>query len=227
MALIKCPECGKEISDQADFCPNCGYGFEGKKRKKAHANNGRDKTSTGMILNTIATISWIVLIAYIFLALGGVNAYATKEKYNVDNLEPFSAVSRGMDGKTVSKFIELDQVSECKDDGYKIDYVVGKNRLAEVSSPTSFYIELCGIVLICILGFVIYRMKNSNNKMGRVLPFVYLGLTILTMVAFTFTSFLFIITVLGIPVILFIIQIVAAIKYISGARLMKSAVLDS
>lgn len=34
MALIKCPECGKEISDQADFCPNCGYGFEGKKEKK-------------------------------------------------------------------------------------------------------------------------------------------------------------------------------------------------
>lgn len=24
MALIKCPECGKEISDKADFCPNCG-----------------------------------------------------------------------------------------------------------------------------------------------------------------------------------------------------------
>lgn len=25
MALIKCPECGKEISDQAPACPNCGY----------------------------------------------------------------------------------------------------------------------------------------------------------------------------------------------------------
>jgi|ERR1041384_6337393 hypothetical protein len=24
MALIKCPECGKEISDQAAVCPNCG-----------------------------------------------------------------------------------------------------------------------------------------------------------------------------------------------------------
>lgn len=28
MALIKCPECGKEISDKADKCPNCGYFFE-------------------------------------------------------------------------------------------------------------------------------------------------------------------------------------------------------
>ena len=25
MALIKCPECGKEISDKAESCPNCGY----------------------------------------------------------------------------------------------------------------------------------------------------------------------------------------------------------
>lgn len=25
MALIKCPECRKEISDQSDICVNCGY----------------------------------------------------------------------------------------------------------------------------------------------------------------------------------------------------------
>ncbi|WP_417039619.1 zinc-ribbon domain-containing protein, partial [Clostridium porci] len=25
MSLIKCPECGKEISDKAEKCPGCGY----------------------------------------------------------------------------------------------------------------------------------------------------------------------------------------------------------
>ena len=25
MALITCPECGKEVSDKAKMCPNCGY----------------------------------------------------------------------------------------------------------------------------------------------------------------------------------------------------------
>ena len=24
MALIKCPECGKQISDKAEVCPHCG-----------------------------------------------------------------------------------------------------------------------------------------------------------------------------------------------------------
>lgn len=36
MALIKCPECGREnVSDSADICPNCGYGINAHfKRKK-------------------------------------------------------------------------------------------------------------------------------------------------------------------------------------------------
>ncbi|WP_194608622.1 zinc ribbon domain-containing protein [Clostridium vitabionis] len=25
MALIRCPECGREVSDQAEMCPGCGY----------------------------------------------------------------------------------------------------------------------------------------------------------------------------------------------------------
>ena len=25
MALIKCPECGKEVSDTVKECPNCGF----------------------------------------------------------------------------------------------------------------------------------------------------------------------------------------------------------
>lgn len=28
MALVKCPECGKEVSDTANACPNCGYGVK-------------------------------------------------------------------------------------------------------------------------------------------------------------------------------------------------------
>ena len=30
MALIKCPECGKQISDQAEACPKCGCPIEPK-----------------------------------------------------------------------------------------------------------------------------------------------------------------------------------------------------
>lgn len=33
MALIKCPECGKEISDRASTCPNCGCPIETEEKR--------------------------------------------------------------------------------------------------------------------------------------------------------------------------------------------------
>lgn len=39
MALIKCPECGKEISDQAASCPNCGCPI-----KKPNVNSGEENS---------------------------------------------------------------------------------------------------------------------------------------------------------------------------------------
>ena len=38
MALIHCSECGKEISDSAEFCPNCGCKTD--LGKKAQAKKG-------------------------------------------------------------------------------------------------------------------------------------------------------------------------------------------
>lgn len=35
MALIKCPECGKEISDKASACINCGFPLNNSVAKKA------------------------------------------------------------------------------------------------------------------------------------------------------------------------------------------------
>lgn len=33
MAMIKCPECGKDISSSAEKCPNCGYPMSGKQKE--------------------------------------------------------------------------------------------------------------------------------------------------------------------------------------------------
>ena len=46
MALIKCPECGKEISDKAKICIGCGYPIELLKRSSecVTANDEKEKT---------------------------------------------------------------------------------------------------------------------------------------------------------------------------------------
>ena len=43
MALIKCPECGKEISDQAENCPNCGYPI--KNQSTNNVNNNQQNSN--------------------------------------------------------------------------------------------------------------------------------------------------------------------------------------
>ena len=35
MALIKCPECGKEVSDKAKACPHCGFEIAQQKQNKS------------------------------------------------------------------------------------------------------------------------------------------------------------------------------------------------
>jgi hypothetical protein len=35
MALIKCPECGKQVSDKAQSCPGCGYPLQSEVKKPA------------------------------------------------------------------------------------------------------------------------------------------------------------------------------------------------
>lgn len=55
MALIKCPECGKEISDTVEQCPHCGYSLKKKKDKNIIV-----KTAIGVI----------VVLTVIFIARG-------------------------------------------------------------------------------------------------------------------------------------------------------------
>jgi len=51
MALVKCPECGKEISDTAKSCPNCGYVFKKK---------GTSKT----IIRFVAVVAAIIVAVF-------------------------------------------------------------------------------------------------------------------------------------------------------------------
>ena len=57
MALTNCPECGKEISDQADKCPNCGA----PTRKKAEEKSTKKKTR-GCLGTVLIVFSLLILI---------------------------------------------------------------------------------------------------------------------------------------------------------------------
>lgn len=63
MALIKCPECGKEISDKAISCPGCGYPIyktemetEQDRVNIRNKNKGKNLLTFGGILLTITML---------------------------------------------------------------------------------------------------------------------------------------------------------------------------
>ena len=41
MAMIKCPECGKDVSDQAEACMNCGFSIKQYMIEKEYNENAR------------------------------------------------------------------------------------------------------------------------------------------------------------------------------------------
>ena len=61
MSLIKCPECGKEISDKAAYCVNCGYSLAWDEQKPRRVNK------------TIIVIITIIIVAA--LCVSGVMIY--------------------------------------------------------------------------------------------------------------------------------------------------------
>lgn len=75
VALIKCPECGKEISDTVKYCPNCGVEI-----KKQNLTTDKAKIK-----------NYIVIAVSIFLIIIAISLVASSEfKYYLDNIDYYT-----------------------------------------------------------------------------------------------------------------------------------------
>ena len=63
MALIKCTECGHEVSDKASMCPNCGCPIESLGAAQEEVIYEEPKKKKGWI--------WALIVALLCLVLGG------------------------------------------------------------------------------------------------------------------------------------------------------------
>lgn len=88
MALIKCKECGKEISDQAESCPNCGYRLKKQNIQNViveKTNNIRAGTMLCIIGSTI-TIGFILIILVMMCIPATQNMSNAKITMDTDNI---------------------------------------------------------------------------------------------------------------------------------------------
>lgn len=68
MALIKCAECGKEISDKAPSCPSCGNPINNKLQQKPVVIEQTYKK-----WKVVKLVSGILIVIGIFNLFGGIN----------------------------------------------------------------------------------------------------------------------------------------------------------
>lgn len=86
MALINCPECQKEISDQAKTCPHCGLSVQKElAKKKAEEEKKRVEELAKNASPTINAISHIVVFVIIALIIGVIVYACNKPTYDSDD----------------------------------------------------------------------------------------------------------------------------------------------
>lgn len=91
MALINCPECGKQISDNAKACPECGFQIQKDLMTKKLAsqtekiiNENKEKINNNKkSVTIIGVIACIVLMLLVSIVISG-NALNENEKYGYE-----------------------------------------------------------------------------------------------------------------------------------------------
>jgi hypothetical protein len=67
--IVKCSECGKEISDKAKFCVNCGCPLNLMEDKNKQAEENSSEQSDKPEVTALKTVATIILVCGIILAI--------------------------------------------------------------------------------------------------------------------------------------------------------------
>lgn len=114
MALIKCTECGKEISDQAVACPECGFLIKKEKRKKS----GRK-----VVLIAIAVIVAILVVLGAIVLIQGNTKKQEKISYinkAIEEVEKGKLPSKAEFNNLLSEYDSLTDNAKEKISNWKV-----------------------------------------------------------------------------------------------------------
>ena len=95
MALITCDECGKEYSDKADKCPNCGNPNQSFQNVNTIIQKDKGFWSAGRLTIGVISIILFVFIVFQSCTVGINNALEEKEREEFTRLK----VIKKMQGK--------------------------------------------------------------------------------------------------------------------------------
>lgn len=131
MALIKCPECGKEISDKTSSCPNCGYPIK-KKITFTHKK----------IIVPIVIVALAVIVIFI-VSFGGNNKLIRNAKWDESLNSVLKREQKNVSGDNIyisDDIICISNISIYGEDRCKLWYKFDENnKLNEIIVRANSY----------------------------------------------------------------------------------------
>lgn len=167
MALIKCPECGKEISSSAEKCPSCGYPIKTKIQTNTVTSKNAKKNKRGCLPTTL-----IVILAIAFISLIVQNNDSGDPGYtNAD-------VSNGNFDRPETGLTELDQDSDSKESKSSIAQPESENATETVADQNTIDVDIskCHVKYIsseivsnaageeCLVIYYEFTNNSSENR---------------------------------------------------------------
>lgn len=144
MAMIKCPECGKEVSDKASTCPSCGCPV-----------NGQKKGVDPKIIIAVVAVAIIAVIVILVIPKGNNSNVETKTVTNEVVEEP------QVKSETMDMLFDLSSyIGKAEDD--VIDEIKQKYN-AEIKPLEMWYTVTSDFVSLKNVYFII-----DSNKEGKI-----------------------------------------------------------
>lgn len=116
MALIKCPNCGQDISDKAEKCPNCGW--EKKREKKNSESQFKMPSNQYIVFGGIVVAAMIICI---IVCVGITNNICKRyEKSIIDTIQNSTVKEeRTLEEASLNEQIEEEKSEENASDSLK------------------------------------------------------------------------------------------------------------
>ena len=158
MALIKCTECGHEVSDKAQSCPNCGCPIGNVEIIQEEIIDAEPKKRKGWI--------WALIVVLLCL-IGGGGYYAYTHLVNKNNAEDIVELTPNFI-KAIEKYDQLGLFSEGLAAAYKGEKWGYINTKGEEVIPTTIEAECVGRFSEGLAFVLTYDGFNVIDKEGKI-----------------------------------------------------------
>ncbi len=146
MALIKCPECDKEISDKATCCPNCGNPLIIDNNEKIQQKNHKKLIVLISLLVVVAILSIVMIIMGVFSNEEKPDAISQKMKDDINTIGEVTLDDEELINNLFDTYASLTEKQKNNVDNYNV-LLESQDKLRELQKEQLNEVHMKNIII--------------------------------------------------------------------------------